>query len=153
MKFNHGDIKCKRYYFKLKVGPGNDYTMDFSKHAIESPLYEKQMLVWYQGDDSVVVDFSHGNAKNAVLNQILPNHEDIDSGAQNDSEMADAATEDNTDPNTSEAVQTQQKPSVIPEPFSLDAVYNLVELRSETGFVSDIHLAPGLLVTCFQEST
>ena len=33
----------------------------FSKQAISCPLFKNRILIWYQGDDSIVVDFAHGN--------------------------------------------------------------------------------------------
>lgn len=134
--------------------------MDFSKHAIECPLYEKRMLIWYQGDDSVVVDFSHGISKNPNINRTLPieTTSNGETRADEDSEMADVA-QSNTNLETSVASKSTEVVPVANAPKSgdedrlfLEAIYNLVELRSDTGFVSDIHLAPGLLVTCFQES-
>lgn len=159
VKFNHGDVKCKRYYFKLKVGPGNHYTMDFSKHAIECPLYEKQMLIWYQGDDKAVVDFSHGSSKDAEKesNRAAPAEP---KQAKTVSEKLPDEEEDEMSfvPTTVRERYVSDIPKTIEQPvhnsdlLSLEAVHNLAELRTETNFVSDIHLAPGLLVTCFHES-
>lgn len=143
------------------MGPGNDYTMDFSKHAIECPLYEKQMLIWYQGDDSVVVDFSHGNSKDTDKSLNCSTLSGMDQTGGHDSESGQISTEfivpnepennQNLDPSQS-IEQNAPKPPPQPELLSLEALHNLVELRSETGFVNDIHLAPGVLVTCFYES-
>lgn len=165
VKFTHGEAKCKRYYFKLKIGPGNDYTNDFSKHAIECSQYEKQILVWYQGDDSVVVDFSHGNAKDpdkefhrtapSVLSQMKSVKEKLP--VQVFTELVLAAPRELerhiTDaPRNIQQIRNAQKSARKTERLSLDAICNLVELRTETGFMSDIHLAPGVLVICFKES-
>jgi hypothetical protein len=165
VKFNHGDAKCKRYYFKLKIGPGNDYTNEFSKHAIECSLYEKQLLIWYQGDNSVVVDFSHGNAKDtekethrtasSVLSQMRSANEKLP--LQVYSELALSVTEQSdrriTDaPRNIQQIRNAQKSARNDDRLSLDAICNLIELRSETHFVNDIHLAPSLLVICFKPS-
>ena len=63
--FKYGDVDCKRYYFKLQVGPGNEFTTDFTRHAIECPLYENKILIWYQGDDSLAVDAALKDAKDS----------------------------------------------------------------------------------------
>ena len=165
VKFNYGEAKCKRYYFKLKTGPGNDYSSEFSKHAIECSLYEKQILVWYQGDDSVVVDFSHGNAKDpekefhrtapSVLSQMKTSKEKLPVQVFTDLVLAAPRELERhiTDaPRNIQQIRNAQKYARKAERLSLDAICNLVELRTETGFMSDIHLAPGVLVLCFKES-
>nr|CAH0105367.1 unnamed protein product [Daphnia galeata] len=63
--FKYGDVDCKRYHFKLQVGPGNKFTTDFTRHAIECPLYENKILIWYQGDDSLAVDAALKDAKDS----------------------------------------------------------------------------------------
>jgi hypothetical protein len=166
VKFSHGDAKCKRYYFKLKIGPGNDYTNEFSKHAIECSLYEKQLLIWYQGDNSVVVDFSHGNAKDtekefhraapSVLSETRSAKKKLP--LQVYSELVLTAPEQSdsriiTDaPRNIQQIRNAQKSARHDERLSLDAICNLIELRSETHFVNDVHLAPKLLVICFKSS-
>lgn len=161
VKFKHDEANCKRYYFKLKVGPGNDYTNDFSKHAIECSLYDKQLLIWYQGDDSVVVDFSHGNAKDtekefrrttpSILSQMKSVKEKLPLEVY--SELIHQPEGDTMDASmNTQQIHNAQKSAQKAEHLSLDTLCNLNELRSETHFVSDIHLAPSLLVICFKTS-
>ncbi|XP_045036456.1 mRNA cap guanine-N7 methyltransferase isoform X2 [Daphnia magna] len=50
-------------------------------------------------------------------------------------------------------IHNAQKSAQKAEHLSLDTLCNLNELRSETHFVSDIHLAPSLLVICFKTNT
>ncbi|KZS11604.1 Uncharacterized protein APZ42_023545 [Daphnia magna] len=162
VKFKHDEANCKRYYFKLKVGPGNDYTNDFSKHAIECSLYDKQLLIWYQGDDSVVVDFSHGNAKDtekefrrttpSILSQMKSVKEKLPLEVY--SELIHQPEGDTMDASiNTQQIHNAQKSAQKAEHLSLDTLCNLNELRSETHFVSDIHLAPSLLVICFKTNT
>lgn len=165
VKFKHGEANCKRYYFKLKVGPGNDYTNDFSKHAIECSLYDKQLLIWYQGDDSVVVDFSHGTARDTVkelrrsarsaLSQMKREKEEQQVGVCSELVLATQHRPegDTADAPTSlEEIRRAMRAATKPAPLSLETICNLNELRAETHFVSDIHLAPSLLVICFKTS-
>ena len=165
VKFNYGEAKCKRYYFKLKIGPGNDYTNEFSKHAIECSLHEKQLLIWYQGDNSVVVDFSHGNAKDpekeyhrtapSVLSKLRNVKKKLPSQVY--SELVLAIPEQSerhvTDaPRNIQQIRNAHSSARKAERLSMDAICTLNELRSETYFVNDIHLAPSLLVICFKSS-
>lgn len=132
--------------------------MDFSKHAIECPLYEKQMLIWYQGDDKAVVDFSQGSSKDPdkELNRGTPS--DPNQTKSVSEKLPDEEEEISFLPATIRERYVSEIPKAVELPvhnsdlLSLEAVHNLAELRSETNFVSDIHLAPGLLVTCFHES-
>lgn len=165
VKFNYGEAKCKRYYFKLKIGPGNDYTNEFSKHAIECSLHEKQLLIWYQGDNSVVVDFSHGNAKDpekefhrttpSVLSQLRNVKEKLPSQVYSELELAtpEQSGRHITDaPRNIQQIRNAQSSGRKAERLSMDAIGTLNELRSESHFVNDIHLAPSLLVICFKSS-
>ena len=52
-KFQWKGVVCKRYYFKLQIGPQR-YSTVFSKQAISCPLFKNRTLIWYQGDDSIV---------------------------------------------------------------------------------------------------
>ena len=55
--------ETKKIYFILQVGP-REFTKEFSRVAIrDHPSFPNQVLVKYEGNVSVVVDFSHGNAK------------------------------------------------------------------------------------------
>ena len=164
-KFTYGDEEeCFRYYFKLQIGP-EDFTTEFSKHAIECPLFPDKILVWYEGDDSVVQEFSHGNAKDDERNftrsapsllkkmkeptEKLPLQVFADLVAQASCEV-DRHKVDG--PRNIKQVQNALQNVREAVRLSPDSVYNLYELHKETGFVSDIHLAPSLITICYRES-
>ena len=46
----------------IKIAP-DTCTKTFSKSVITNRARPYRELIWYEGDDSVVVDFSHGNSK------------------------------------------------------------------------------------------
>lgn len=213
IRFTYGGTDCKRYYFKLQVGPGDEFTTEFTKHAIECPLFENKVLVWYQGDESVVVDFAHGNSKDpdkefhrtapSVLTKMkmetdklpLQLYSDLVTAAPRELErhIIDAprdikqvqnarklarkaersfnATLTDTTTNTpaktptntpASAKQVRKDPKQVQtarkftrhktDRSPLDAIYNVYSMHAETGFVSDIHFFPSLVVICFSES-
>lgn len=194
-RFSYNGIDSKRYYFKLQVGPVDEFSTEFTKNAIECPLYENQVLVWYQGDETVVRDFAHGNSKDpekeyhrtapSVLKKIqmetvteklpLQVYSDMLTDCSNRARhMIDAPrdvkqvqnarkfirrAERSTDDSPNEKKQVRNTPKVQRKTPSkadrsshdvADAIYNLY--TCETGFVSDLQIAPFLLVICFDKS-
>ena len=205
IKFSFGDTVCKRYYFKLQVGPGDEFSTEFTKHAIECPLYENKVLVWYQGDESIVVDFAHGNSKDpakefhrtapSVLTKMkmqtdkLPSelYSDLVTAAtheverhiidaprdikqvQNARKLAlraersiNATLSDPTNTSTTpkhagknvKRIQTARELTRKSDGSGIDAIFNLYNMmHTDSGFVvSDLHVAPSVVVICFKES-
>ncbi|XP_057373142.1 uncharacterized protein LOC130694019 [Daphnia carinata] len=195
-RFTYNDLESKRYYFKLQVGPGEEFSTEFTKNAIECPLHENQVLVWYQGDESVVRDFAHGNSKDpekeyhrtapSVLKKIqmetvteklpLQVYSDLLTDCSNRARHMIDAPRDvkqiqnarkfirraerslNETPNGTKQIRNtpkmQRKSLNKTERSShetVDAIYNLY--ASGAGFVSDLHVAPNILIICFDEST
>lgn len=163
-KFIYGnETECFRYYFKLQIGP-DEFTSDFSKHAIECPLFPDKVLIWYEGDESVVVNFSHGNAidddrdftrtapsllkkmKEPTEKQPVQVFADLvaEGSCEVDRHKIDAPRNIKQVRNALQTVRESMR-------LSPDCVYNLYELYHETGFVADIHLAPSIMAICFRE--
>lgn len=109
------------------------------------PLYEKQVLIWYPGDEGVVVDFVHGNAQTkgkAAFHRTAPSlltamksdtskkpteiFSDMMLAAplELDRHIVDA-------PKDFQQVKNALKTAPAAEKLSLDALYNLIEIRSE----------------------
>jgi hypothetical protein len=177
------------------VGPVDEFSTEFTKNAIECPLYENQVLVWYQGDETVVRDFAHGNSKDpekeyhrtapSVLKKIqmetvteklpLQVYSDMLTDCSNRARhMIDAPrdvkqvqnarkfirrAERSTVDSPNEKKQVRNTPKVQRKTPSksdrsshdvADAIYNLY--TCETGFLSDLQIAPFLLVICFDKS-
>lgn len=163
--FSYGGVKCRRYYFKLQIKPGGECTTEFTRHAIECPLYEKQVLVWYQGDDSVVVDFAHGNSKDptkefhrtapSVLKKMKSEKEKLPLQVYSDlvhSAPREVERHIIDAPRDIKQVRNARKIALKANRSSLDAVFNVVGFRSGTGLVSDIHLTPYMEIIFYDES-
>lgn len=162
--FMYGDVKCVRYYFKLQVGP-EEYTSAFSKHAIVCPLYDKQVLIWYSGDEGVVIDFVHGNAQTkgkAVFHRTAPSlltamKSDTSKKPMeifSDMMLAAPLKLDRhivEAPKNFQQVKNALKTARAAEKLSSDALYNLIEIRSETQFISDLVFAPNFIVIGFNK--
>lgn len=191
-RFTYNDLESKRYYFKLQVGPGDEFSTEFTKNAIECPLHENQVLVWYHGNETVVRDFAHGNSKDpekeyhrtapSVLKKIqmetvteklpLQVYSDLLTDCSNMSRhMIDAprdvkqiqnarkfirraerslnGTPNDKVQNTPKAQRKTPNRSERSHNEAVDAIYNLY--TSDTGFVSDLHVAPNVLIICFDE--
>jgi hypothetical protein len=194
-RFSYHGVDSKRYYFKLQVGHGDEFSMEFTKNAIECPLHENQVLVWYQGDETVARDFAHGNSKDpekeyhrtapSVLKKIqmeteteklpLQVYSDLLTDCSNRARhMIDAPrdvkqvqnarkfirrAERSINDSPKEKKQIRNTPKVqrkIPSKAErsshdvADAIYNLYSC--ETDFVSDLQIAPYLLIICFDKS-
>lgn len=123
------------------------------------------MLIWYEGDDSVVVDFCHGNSKGkdkkvfhrsapSLLTAIKSDKENpplkvyseiiLAAPAQLERHIVDA-------PRNLQQVRNAQKSVRIAESLSSDQLYNLIELSNETNFISDLQVVPFLNIVCFSE--
>lgn len=163
--FSYGGVKCKRYYFKLQIKPGGECTTEFTRHAIECPLYERQVLVWYQGDDSVVVDFAHGNSKDptkefhrtapSVLKKMKGDKEKLPLQVYSDlvhSAPLEVRRHIIDAPRDIKQVRNARKIALKANRSSLDSVFNLIGLQSGASIVSDIHLTPNLEVVFYNQS-
>ena len=164
-KFQWKGVVCKRYYFKLQIGPQR-YSTVFSKQAISCPLFKNRTLIWYQGDDSIVVDFAHGNrtvnnvekpftrTAPSVLEALKQDNNKFPSQIYSDVLLAAPNELDRhiTDaPRDLKQVRNAQCAARQSQRLSSDGIYNLVELASETGFIHDIHVVPHLTILCFNE--
>ena len=161
--FTHLDSSCHRYYFKLQIAP-NDFTSEFSKHAITSELFSNKILIWYEGDQSVAVDFSHGNRidSSKVFVRTVPS---LITEMKNQPEKmplqvysalvssAPPAIERHQTeaPRNLKQVQNALGSARFSMRLSKDVIYNLTEIAFETRFISDIHLHPYLTVVCFRQ--
>lgn len=138
----------------------------FSKQAISCPLFKNRTLIWYQGDDSIVVDFAHGNrtvnnvekpftrTAPSVLEALKQDNNKFPSQIYSDFLLAAPNELDwhITDaPRDLKQVRNAQCAARQSQRLSSDGIYNLVELASETGFIHDIHVAPHLTIICFNE--
>lgn len=72
------EVEYERRYFKLRIATGNgasSFTTEFKRIVIIHPLRPKQVYIEYEGDESSVVEFAHGNAKKnrKALQEFQPN--------------------------------------------------------------------------------
>ena len=144
------------------------FTTDFAKTVISHPKYPNKVLVCYEGDDSVVVDFPHGNAKHP--NKVSrPYHRTKPSllramkAAKGKAPLE--AFSDFTiiaptgsirsivdSPRDIKQVRNAKHQARQDERLWKEAVHTLYELYNETDFVSDVHVIPQLIVVCFKKS-
>lgn len=163
-QFQWEDVSCKRYYFKLQIGPKN-YSTLFAKQAISCPTFPNKTLIWYVGDDSIVVDFAHGNKKNnekpfyrtapSLLEELKKPTDKFPSQVYADLLLTAPSELDRHKidaPRNIIQVRNAQCAARQAERLSADGIYNLVELASETGFIHNIHVVPDLVVMCYSES-
>lgn len=167
-KFAYKDVECDKIYFKLRVGECDVFTNEFSRTVIINPLVPNRVLVIYEGDNSVVVDLPHGNAKhpskkskpfyrtrpsliNAMKNlknklpvQIYSNLT-LAAPKALDRHIVDA-------PRNIEQVRNARK--FIPKEIRLTkkAINNLADLYYETEFIQHFQLFPNLKLICFLQT-
>lgn len=66
VRFVNNNHDCVKFYFSVCVGKENGikvYSSQFSKRAFISSAYPDRVLIIYEGDDSIVADLPHCNAK------------------------------------------------------------------------------------------
>lgn len=160
-----------RLYFKLRVGPNKQYTTDFSKHAIICAGYPDRILIWYEGDVSVVVDFPHGNAKkqsklskpffrtaSSVLNEIKNKKDDNLHPVQIYGQLREKVP---SGPPINQVIlgprdrkQVSNTLDRVREQARLDKceVSSVMEMYHELDFVRGVTITPRLAISCFLPS-
>ena len=68
-----GGVKVRRKYFKLRIGKG-EFSFKFKRHVCYSEQYPNQVLISYQGDNSVCVPLVHGNINPEGVNSSKEYH-------------------------------------------------------------------------------
>ena len=164
--FMYGEIVCYHYYFKLQIGP-KEFTDGFRKHAIICPIFVNRILIWYEGDNSAVTEFCHGNVKNARKknfphSRTAPSLLEKMKIKKDESPIqiySDLMTEAPKQlyrqqveaPRNLGQVQNAVKNARAASRLSKDQLYNLIEVANETNFVSDFHIHPDLIVICYRQ--
>ena len=162
-----GDVVF-RYYFKLKTGP-DTYSDDFKKFCFSCPSsYPNRILIWYEGDETSVVDFCHGNVTDtkkaishirtapSVLEKMKEKKNQIPFQVYQDMKLSapTALYRHSVEaPRNLQQVRNATKNARMLEKLSSDTLCNLVEVGTETKFVSDLQVFPDVLVICYREGT
>lgn len=165
--FSCGDLQCYKIYFKLRVSPVA-YSTAFAKTVVSNPKYPNRLLICYDGDDSVVVDFPHGNSKHPTkigrpFHRTKPSLlralksvkgkaplEAFTDFAQVTPIGSDRSIVDS--PRDLKQVRNAKANARQEERLWKEAIHTLSELHNETDFVSDVQIIPQFTIICFKKS-
>lgn len=165
-KFLYHGEECYKYYFKLRIGPGEDqdaFTKDFHKIAYENPRFPNEILICYDGDASAInPKYSHGNAKHrnkvekpyfrtvpSVIIEAKERRDEPPSSVHTDlvrtapSNVKQQTVEASRD---MEQIRNAQKAARRTERLTQDAQYNAYELGIEADFLDGFQLAPDVIL-------
>jgi hypothetical protein len=172
VEFDCDGYKGTKWYFKTALEKGR-YCDSFTKCAYQSEKYPLKVLVVYEGDETSVVEFSHGNAKrpvkksqpfvptNRVVIENMKKSVDKDKYPHETFTALDReALAESLNPITHSfngprdvkqvrnAVQREKSLKALPS----DALYLIYQLGVlETDFISDLVLLPTLVILMFNK--
>ena len=155
----NGDPVVRKVHFSIVLKSGRD--LRFKRHAyfLLNPTKKNKVLIHYVGDESVAVDFPHGNSKSgnhaycrtcpSTLNQ-LASDPDLPSNVYKKvvSSCSSQLPSSYLPRNTRQVINLQQKERQKVR-LSHDALYNTHELAYDLdGFVKVIKTFPDLTMVC-----
>ena len=175
VSFSHGGETCKNFYYKLLVEEEEKgvkkkkYTTEFSRRVVTFESDPSRALIYYLGNDSVVVDLPHGNAKHSAKTSKVFYRTDPNLQAKMKesvgkapvlvySEMLESAPQQIERhvvdaPRDVQQIRNMQQLEKVSKCISRDSNYNLHVLHKELKFIHVAITIPDLTLICYSDVT
>lgn len=165
-------VKYRKLYFKVKIKPGSEedaYSTEFTKMVMIHPHRPGEVYVEYAGDESVVTEFSHGNAKNPAKTSkpFYRTRPSVIAAAKEGKDRTPSKVHQELLAESSEGpmirqivdaprdrkqITNAQERARESERLSNCGLFNLTHIEEETGFISNLVQLPDLIVICRNKS-